>query len=101
MIIEISYAIIFSVIAILFALSITGKMSLGIGLVGMFVGFGIAWLIGPYSQIVMGPVGDAIAYGGIWTLAAILGTIHLASMIIMAVMVALNLMRSEGKITWA
>lgn len=99
--IEISYMIIFAAIIITAILAFTRKMSMGIGLTGMGLGFGIAYILGPYMQIVIGPMGDALFYGGEWTIPAILGVIHLSSMIFVVIVAIYNLMSSGGKIVWA
>lgn len=99
--IETSYAILIGVVIILTILTVTRKMSLGIGLIGIGTGFGIAFLLAPYTEIVMSPVGNAIIYGGAWTINVILGVAHLATMIIIVIIAAYNLMASGGKIIWA
>jgi hypothetical protein len=99
--IEIMYMILFACIVIIGILAITKKMSIGIGLVGVGTGLLIAWLLAPYMSIVIGPVGQAIFYGGDWSMQAILGVIHLSTMIVMTGMAGYNLMSSGGKIVWA
>jgi hypothetical protein len=101
MMIEISYMILFAVIIIVAILSITRKMSLGIGLAGIGAGLLIAWVMAPYMNIVIGPIGEALFYGGNWTIAAIVGIVHLGTLIAMTGMATYNLMSSGGKIIWA
>lgn len=99
--IEISYAILFASIAIIAILTVTRKMSMGIGIVGIALGFAISLILAPYMTMVITPVGQALFYGGDWSLAAILGLTHLASMIVLVGMAAYNLISSGGKIIWA
>jgi len=49
----------------------------------------------------MEPIGSAIFFGGAWALPAILGLVHLITMIILVVMAGYNLLSSGGKIIWA
>ncbi len=99
--IEISYMILFAVIAIIAILTITRKMSLGIGIIGIALGFIIAYVLAPYMSIVIYPVGQAMFYGGSWGLPAILGIAHLASLIVMVGIAGYNLLSSGGRIIWA
>ena len=99
--IEISYMVIYAAIIITLILTVTRKMSMGIGLTGIGTGFAIAYFLGPYMQIVMGPLGQAIFYGGDWSLQAILGAMHLGSMVVILLVAIYNLMSSGGKIVWA
>lgn len=99
--IEISYLIIFTVISLILMLTITRKMSMGIGLTAIGTGLIIAWILSPYMLIVIHPVGQALFYGGNWNISAILGLIHLASLIYITLVAFYNLFASGGKITWA
>jgi hypothetical protein len=99
--IEISYMILFASIIIVGILTITRKMSMGIGIAGIGSGLLIAWLLSPYMAIVIEPVGQFLFYGGDLTLSAMLGIGHLASLIVMTGMAGYNLMSSGGKIIWA
>ena len=99
--IEISYLLLFASIFIVAILTVTRKMSLGIGLVCIGLALLISWILAPYTAIVMSPVTMAIFYGGDWTLGAILGISHLISMILLVIVAVYNLMRSGGKIIWA
>lgn len=99
--IEISYMVLFACITIIGILGATRKMSMGIALIGIGLGLAVAWVLAPYMAIVIEPVGQAIFYGGNWTLGAMLGIIHLATLIVMVGMAGYNLASSGGKIAWA
>lgn len=99
--IEISYMVLFACIIIIGILGASRKMSLGIAMIGMGLGLIVSWVLAPYMSIVIEPVGMAIFYGGTWGIMAILGLIHLATLIIMVVMAGYNLASSGGKIAWA
>lgn len=99
--IEITYMILFAVALITLILTWTRKMSVGIGLCGIGLAFAIGFIIAPYSSLIMNPVSWAIAYGGSWTLSAILGVSHILSMCFIAGIGVYNLMMSKGKIIWA
>jgi len=101
MTIELAYVILFACITIIGILGVTRKMSIGIAITGIGLGLGISYILAPYMTIVMGPVGEAIFYGGNWTLAAILGLTHLITLIAMVIHASYNLMSSGGKIIWA
>ena len=99
--IELSYMIIFAVMFVIAILSVTRKMSLGIGIMGLLAAFGVGWYLSPYTEIVINPITNAIFYNGDWTLAAILGLTHLITMIIVCIIASYNLLKSGGKIVWA
>jgi hypothetical protein len=99
--IELAYLIIFSVISLIAILTITRKMSMGIGLTAIGTGLIIAWILSPYSVIIMHPVGQALFYGGEWNISAILGIVHLASLVYITLVAFYNLLASGGKISWA
>lgn len=99
--IEISYMVLFACIIIIGILGATRKMSLGIAIIGMGLGLLVAWILAPYMAVVIEPVGQALFYGGSWGYMAILGIIHLATLIIMVGMAGYNLASSGGKIAWA
>ena len=99
--IELAYWILFSIIAIIGILTFTNKMSFGIGIIGLLAGFVISYLLAPYMNIVMQPVGQAIFYGGAFTFPVILAIIHFILMVIAVFVAIYNLMSSEGEIIWA
>lgn len=99
--IELIYVILFSVISMIAILTITRKMSVGIGLTAIATGLIIAWIMSPYMEIVMYPVTQSLFYGATWGIPAILGVIHTASLIYIAIVGFYNLIASGGKITWA
>lgn len=98
---ELAYLILFSCIFIIGILGVTRKMSMGIALSGIGAGLIIAWIMAPYMEVVMTPIGQAIFYNGVWTISAILGLAHLVSLIAICILAGYNLMSSGGKITWA
>lgn len=99
--IEISYAILYSIVIITLILTITRKMSMGIGIVGIGLGLGIAYILAPYMSIVIEPLGQALFYGATWTIPAYLGAGHLITLLGLVGMAVYNLLSSGGKIIWA
>ena len=99
--IELIYAIIFGVISVIGILTITRKMSIGIGLIGIGLGMAIAYILSPYMDVVMNPITQSIFYGAVWDIPAILGVLHIASLVFMVIVAMYNLMASGGKIIWA
>lgn len=101
MMIEISYWVLFACITIIGILGATRKMSLGIALSGIGLGLAVAWVLAPYLDIVIEPIRQVLWFGGVWGIPAILGIIHLATLIVMVGMAGYNLASSGGKIAWA
>lgn len=99
--IEIAYWVLFAIISVIAILGITRKLNIGIALAGIVLGLIVAWLLAPYMEIVIYPVGQALFYGGSWSIPALLGLIHLATMIIIVGEAGYNLSISGGKIVWA
>ena len=99
--IELAYWILFSIIGIIAVLTATRKMSFGIGMVMIGLGFIATYFLSAYMSIIINPVGQALFYGANWTIPAILGALHLTTLILIVVMAGYNLLSSGGKIIWA
>lgn len=99
--IEILYVISFGLIALFTILAYTRKMSIGIALISILAGLGIAWLFAPYMEIVISPIGNWIIYGFALDWYVIVAIAHLVSLFTLVIIAGSNLFRSGGKIIWA
>lgn len=99
--IEILYAIPIGILIAVLIASFYGKLTLPIAFVGVIFGIILAWLLAPYTSLVMGPLANTIWYGYKWTILEALGLLHLISVFFMASVGVYNLWRSDGVKIWA
>lgn len=99
--IEILYVVTFTLIMLFSVLAYTKKMSIGIAIISMITGLGIAWLLAPYMQIALSPLVNWIVYGYVFTWHTGVALAHISTLFIMVGIAGYNLLHSGGKIIWA
>lgn len=99
--IEIIYAVLIGLLIAIAIATYYGKLNLGIGIIGLLAGIGIAWFFADWMMLVMTPLGNSIWYGYPWTLLSILALIQIITMCAMVGMAFYNLYKSGGRIVWA
>lgn len=99
--IEILYLIpIIFLIAVLIA-TIYGKLSLPIAFIAVIFGIILAWLLAPYTSLIMAPLANSIWYGYVWTWLEVFALLHIVSVFSMAGIGMYNLYLSGGIKIWA
>ena len=98
---EILYIITFALVMLFSILAYTKKMSIGIALISLITGIGVAWLFSPYMSIAIAPITNWVVYGYAFTWYTLVAVAHLVSLFAMVIIAGYNLLRSEGKIIWA
>lgn len=98
---EILYIITFGLIMLFTILAYTKKMSIGIALISLITGVGIAWLFSPYMTIAITPITNWVVYGYTFTWYTFVALAHLISLFALVIIAGYNLLRSKGEIIWA
>lgn len=99
--VELLYVLTFGLVMLFSILAVYKKMSVGIALVSLATGIGIAWLFAPYMAIAIAPIVDYVVYGYTFTWQTGVAMAHLGSLFAMVIIAGYNLLRSGGRIIWA
>lgn len=69
-------------------------------LIGILIGFGIAFYIAPYTDLIMTPLSNSLWHGYGWGWIEYLALTHLITLFIMCGIALYNLYMSNGKKLW-
>jgi hypothetical protein len=98
--IEILYVIPLGIMIAVLIATLYGKLTIPIGIIGIALGIVMAWLLAPYTSLVMSPLANTLWYGYAWTLLEVFAVIHIFSVFWMAGIGVYNLYRSGGITAW-
>lgn len=98
--IEIIYAMLIGLLLAVAIASYYGKLNMGIGLIGILGGIGVAWLLADYTSLVMTPLANSLWYGYSWGLLEILALLQIITFIVMVGLALYNLYKTKGKVIW-
>lgn len=97
---EITYGLVigFSIFVLLTAYF--EKLRISFALLFILLSIGIAWLIAPFTMLIITPLSNAIWYGYSWGLFEMFALYHLITLIIMPIIATYILVKTGGKALW-
>ena len=72
-----------------------------VALLSILAGIGVAWLLSPYTALIMTPLANSLWYGYSWGFLEALALMHIVTIFGMVGIAVYNLYRSGGGKSWA
>lgn len=97
---ELTYGFVIGFSVFVFISAYFQKLRISFALLFILLSIGIAWLIAPFTMLLMTPLSNAIWYGYEWGMYEAFALYHLFTLIAMPIVALFILYKTGGKALW-